>query len=124
MGPTLSGSVKSRHSTSRAVVELQPGYPALHASTVAPQDVEQVVGVLVLATAVERERLEHDLGASLADPDVPLRLLAKERAALERHPLPVAEGAPEAGGDDGGEVRNANWARAFVGEGLQLEELR
>lgn len=50
-----------------------------HSGPVVANHPVEIVGVLVLAPAVEGERLEHDEGPRAADPDLTGRLLAEER---------------------------------------------
>ena len=62
------------------VAEERPeaGDHVLDARAEVADEVVEVVGVLVLAAADERERLEHDEGPGAADPDLARRLLAED----------------------------------------------
>jgi hypothetical protein len=76
----------------------------LDAHAEASKDVEEVVGVLVLTAAVEREGLQHDECAGPSNPNLATRLLSEDGGAVQYDPLPIDEREVESGGDDGSEV--------------------
>ena len=62
-----------------------------NALAVVSQDIEEVVGILVLTAEVERQRLENDVGSRATDPNGAGRSLTLDGPARERDLRSVLE---------------------------------
>ena len=82
----------------------EAGGNILDALPVVANHVVEIIGILVLAPAIESKRFEDHKGPRAADPHVPGRPLSKDRPALELDPVPILKRERQPRCDNGSKV--------------------
>jgi hypothetical protein len=103
----------------------QTGGGGIDARAEVANQVVEVVGVLVLASAQERERREHHEGSGATDPQLTGRILAEDGLSLDPDPAPILKRKLQSRRDDGCEVLLdiAEPAALIVGERWGNQEI-
>jgi hypothetical protein len=92
------------------------------AASIIPEQVEQVVGVLVFPPEVEGERLEGHKGSRTADAYFPLGGFTRDRVAAQGDVSVVAKREVQAGSDDGRPIFGEREQTPLLGMSVLAQE--